>query len=89
MINQMKYSSIKTTILYLSSESHTLLLHRKYVQAPGCNDLLPVCNEVEEMEKMEKIKANQEQYGAKKGASSNRGRAPAKQTFKRQSVPIT
>ena len=38
------------------------------------------------MEKMEKIKAHQEQYGAKRGASSKRGRGPAKQTFKRQAV---
>ena len=61
---------------------------RYYIQAPGCDDLLPVCNEVEEMEKMEKIKAHQEQYGAKRGASSKRGRGPEKQTFKRQTVHI-
>ena len=61
---------------------------RYYIQATGCDDLLPVCNEVEEMEKMEKIKAHQEQYGAKRGASTKRGRGPEKQTFKRQTVHI-
>ena len=53
------------------------------VQAPGCDDLLPVCDVVEEMKKMEVVKAGQEQYGTKKPAGK---RGPAKQTFKRQQV---
>ena len=58
---------------------------RASLQAPGCDELKPVCNVFEEMNKMEEIKSHQEHYGMKRPPPKKR--AENKETFKRQKVP--
>ena len=57
---------------------------RVSLQAPGCDELKPVCNVFEEMNKMEEIKSHQEHYGMKRPPPKKR--AENKETFKRQKV---